>query len=85
MVGQESYISAEKLVEKFKNGGYHEMVMVAPLSVMAKAIELGVKPLKAEVEQLPTQEGSDFSYNGRHFKFLKFVRVTELRLITEDI
>jgi len=80
---QRGYLSAEKIVEEFKLGGYDEIVMVAPLSVIEKVIELGVRPLKARVKQLPSPFGADFEWRGRYFKFLGIERVLRIEVVTE--
>jgi hypothetical protein len=49
------FMSAEKVVEIYKKGGYDEMVIVAPLSVIAKITEMGIKPLWADMEIVPKQ------------------------------
>ena len=81
----EAYMSAEKIVQHVKQNGFDEIIMVAPLSVMAKVLELGVFPIKAEVVETKNANEATFSYNGRHYKFLKFVRVMRLEFVTEDI
>lgn len=85
LVGRDAYISAEKIVGYMKQNKFDEIIMVAPLSVMVKVIELGVRPIKAEVVEIKDSREATFSYNGRHYKFLKFVRVVKLELVTEDI
>lgn len=85
MVGHEVYISAEKIADYVRRNKFDEIIMVAPLSVMAKVIELGIKPIKADVIEVKDQKEKTFTYNGRHYKFVKFVRVTRLELVTEDI
>jgi hypothetical protein len=85
MIGRDAYISAEKIVDYMKRNKFDEIVMVAPLSVMAKVIELGIKPIKADVVEVKDSREATFSYNGRHYKFLKFVRVVKLELVTENL
>lgn len=84
-VGNDAYMSAEKIVQMMKDQRYDEIIMVAPLSVMAKVIELGVRPIKADVVQVKDEKEKTFTYSGRHYKFLKFVRVVRLELVTENI
>lgn len=84
-VGSDVYISAEKILQYMKEKHFDEIVMVAPLSVMAKVIELGIKPIKADVVEVNDLSDSTFTYRGRHYKFLKFVRVTRLELVTENL
>jgi len=85
VVGRDAYISAEKIAEMMRREKYDEIIMVAPLSVMAKVIELGIRPIKADVVEVKEEREKTFTYNSRHYKFLKFVRVIKLELVTEDL
>ncbi len=85
MIGRDAYISAEKIVDYMKRNKFDEIVMVAPLSVMAKVVELGIYPIKADVVEVKEEKEKTFTHNGRHYKFLKFVRVVKLNLVTEDL
>lgn len=85
LIGRDAYISAEKIAETMCREKYDEIIMVAPLSVMAKVVELGVNPIKAEVVEIKDSREATFSYNGRHYKFIKFVRVVRLELVTENL
>ena len=57
--------SAEEIHKHFTEYKYQEMVMVAPLSVIRRMCELGVKPLWAEM---------------RHGKFIRFKRINKIRI-----
>ncbi len=85
VVGRDAYISAEKIAEMMRREKYDEIIMVAPLSVMAKVIELGIKPIKADVIEVKDEKEKTFTHSGRHYKFIKFVRVVRLELVTEDL
>jgi len=78
IIGRDAYISAEKIVDTMRRKKFDEIIMVAPLSVMDKVIELGVRPIKADVVEVKDLQEATFTYNGRHYKFLKFVRVVKL-------
>ena len=84
-IGSDAYISAEKIVQYMRENKFDEIVMVAPLSVMSKVVELGVKPIKAEVIEVKNSREATFSFNNRHYKFIKFVRVLRIELVTEDL
>ena len=85
--GKRSYLSAKKIVQQFREGGYDEIFMIAPLTVIQAVLNLGVQPLKVRVEQLDRAGGHDFEYMGRFFKFLDpmFEKVVEIKIITETI
>jgi hypothetical protein len=85
LIGRDAYMSAEKIVDYIRRNKFDEIIMVAPLSVMAKVIELGIYPIKADVVEVKDEKEKTFTYNGRHYKFIKFVRVIRLELVTEDL
>lgn len=85
LIGQYAYMSAEKFVDYVRENKFDDVVMMSPLSVMAKVIELGVKPIKAEVIEVKDEKEKTFTHSGRHYKFIKFVRVLRLELMTEDL
>src|SRR3990167_9878459 len=68
------FSSAEDIVQRVRDGGYDETVVVAPLSVIAKLCELGLRPLWAEMEQMQNRRDAEVSVRGRHYRFLKFRR-----------
>jgi len=60
---------------------------VAPLSVIARLCAYGIRPLRAEMKQVtsyldPYRESVT---GNRVYRFLKFVRVVKLELITEPL
>lgn len=83
--GTDVYMSAEKIVEMVRREKFDEIIMVAPFSVMAKVIELGINPIKADVVEVKDEKEKTFTFNNRHYKFIKFVRVLRLELVTEDL
>jgi hypothetical protein len=74
------FSSAEEIVKRYKEGGYGDMVVVAPLSVISRLVDLGIKPLWCDMEFLKSAEGADVSFRGRHYKFLGFKRIKMVRL-----
>ena len=81
----EAYMSAEKIVQFMKAGGFDEIIMVAPLSVIAKVLELGVLPIKADVVEVKDAKEATFTFSNRHYKFIGFVRVLRLEFVTENL
>ena len=80
-----SFSNAEEIVRRVREGGYDEVVVVAPLSVIAKLCELGLRPLWAEMEQLQNRRDAEVSARGRYYRFLKFRRITAVRLEFEEL
>jgi len=78
------FMSAEKVVEIYKKGGYDEMVIVAPLSVIAKITEMGIKPLWAEMEIVPKEE-AEVEAAGRYYRFKGFKRIKKVKMEFEDL
>jgi hypothetical protein len=78
------FMSAEKVVEIYKKGGYDEMVIVAPLSVIAKITEMGIKPLWAEMEIVSKKE-AEVEAAGRYYRFVKFRRIKKVKMEFEDL
>jgi hypothetical protein len=78
------FSSAEEIVERFRTMEGDEMVVVAPLSVMGRLCDLGIKPLWAEMEQVPVEEAEVIA-NGRGYRFVRFRRVKRLSLEFEEV
>jgi len=79
------FFSAEEILRRFREGGYDEMVVVAPLSVIARLCELGLRPLWAEMEQVYERRQADVSAKGRHYRFVRFRRIKAVRLEFEEL
>jgi hypothetical protein len=86
------FASAEELVKRFKEGGYDDIVLIAPLSVCRVAIELGIKPLWSEMRQVRKEE-SELTVEGtreklqkvkRHYKFTRFRRLEQIKMVFSD-
>ncbi|SRR6056297_1038419 len=75
--------SVETIVKRFKEGGFDDVIVVAPLSVLARMVDLGLKPLWSEAE-ITTPEKADWSVRDRHYRFVRFRRVKKLVLEFED-
>ena len=76
--------SAEDIVQRFRKGGYDEMVVVAPLTVIAKLCELGIRPLYAEMKQVPREE-AEVEASGRYYRFVKFKRIVGVKVEFEEL
>lgn len=78
-------MNAAKIVDRITVGKFDEIVMVAPLSVIDHVIRLGRYPIKADVVEVEDASEATFSFNRRHYKFIKFVRVMRIEMVTEDL
>jgi hypothetical protein len=81
----QSFDSAETIVRRYKEGGYDDIIVVAPLSVIHRMTELGVRPLWAEAKEVKDRKLADWSIKGRHYRFLGFKRVKRLVLEFDDL
>lgn len=77
--------NAEEIVRRTQKGRYDDVVAVAPLSVIARLCEFGLKPLWAEMRQTQSQRDSDLSYSGRFYQFVRFRRIKAVKLEFEEI
>ncbi len=70
---------ADTIVKRYKDGGYDDMVVVAPLSVLGKLCDMGMNPLYAQMVEC---EPSDAELYVRRvpYKFERFRRVKRLLL-----
>lgn len=72
--------NAEEIIQRVRQGGYDDVVAVAPLSVLARLCELGLKPLWAEMKQVRSRGEADLSYRSRFYRFVKFRRIKAVKL-----
>ena len=77
--------SAKVIVRRVREGGYDDVIVVAPYSVLDRMCKLGLRPLWAEAEIVQHKSQSDWSVRNRHYRFAGFKRVQELRLVLEDL
>ncbi|MFN7088587.1 MAG: hypothetical protein ACK4NX_02095 [Candidatus Paceibacteria bacterium] len=80
------FSSAEDIANRYREGGYDDIVVVAPLSVIGRLVDLGIRPLWSEMQQVDPKTGNpDIVFRGRGYKFVKFRRVKTLRLEFEEL
>lgn len=77
--------SAEVIIHRVRDGGYDDVIVVAPYSVLDRMCKLGLRPLWADAEQVFNRKQADWSVRDRHYRFLGFSRVKELKLVLEDL
>lgn len=83
------FSSAEDIVRRFQQAGYDDIVVVAPLSVLARLIDLGIRPLWADMERVSDRFLAEVTMQRKSgrvdlFCFSRFRRVTALRMEFED-
>jgi len=75
---------ARDIAKRFREGGYDEIVVVAPLSVIQRLTELGIRPLWAEMKVCDPDE-AETVVSGRPYKFVKFRRIKGVKIEFEDL
>lgn len=83
--GVSSWRTAADIARKFWEGGYDDMAVVAPQTVLDHLCRQGLRPLRPVTPQVRLAVEADFSYNGRHFRFLGFERVEEVIVRTSVV
>lgn len=76
--------SAEKIVGRVRQGGFDDVIVVAPLSVLARMVDLGLRPLWSESEVVP-REKADWNVRNRYYRFVRFRRVRRLVLEFDEL
>ena len=78
------FSGADEIIRRFREGKFDEMVVVAPLSVIAKLTERGIQPLYAEMRQVPKEEAEVIA-SGRGYRFVRFRRIKGVKIEFEDL
>lgn len=77
--------NAETVVRRVREGSFDDCIVVAPYSVLTRMVDLGLRPLWAEAEQVFDSARADWSVRSRTYRFLGFKRVKRLVLELEDL
>ena len=85
VVDPNPFSDAEDIVNRFKAGNFDDMVVVAPLSVIQRLTELGIKPLWAEMKRVDSKEEAETEVSGRYYKFIKFKRIKGIKIEFEEL
>jgi len=78
------FSNAEEIVRRYRCGGYDDMVVVAPLSVIARLVDLGIRPIWCEMEVVSEDEHCDIKYRDRRYAFRRFRRIRRVAVEFED-
>ncbi len=87
VVDSATFSDASDICSRIKRGSFDEVILVAPLSLLYELTKRGIYPIRAEMQRVDyvSDPDSEVYANGRAYKFVKFVRVKRLDLVTEDI
>ena len=83
-VDPDPFSNAEDIVNRFKIGNFDDIVVVAPLSVIQRLTELGIKPLWAEMKRVSKEE-AETEVSGRYYRFIKFKRIKGIKIEFEEL
>lgn len=62
-----------------------DVVTILPLTMIQKLCELGIKPIYPKIRQVSSDPCDYTDKSGRKYVFEKFVRVLNVKMITEDL
>lgn len=80
-----SFDTADVIVQRFNGGGFDDLVVVAPLSVLDHLCRRGLKPLWAEsIEENNPRKIEFRGARGQGFRFVRFRRVRRVSIEFED-
>ena len=76
---------ARQIARRYRGGGYDDLVVVAPLSVLAVLCTEGLKPLWSEAAEENDPTKIEFrGARGQGYRFVRFRRVKRVALEFED-
>lgn len=76
--------NAEQIVRAYREGGFDDLIIVAPLSVISRVVELGVHPLWSEAV-ICSREQMDWETSGRYYRFARFRKIRRLAFEFDDL
>ena len=83
------FSSAEDIMRRAQEWKADEAVVVAPLSVIQRLTELGLRPLWGEMGQIPLKgplnPDCETEVKGRRYRFVRFRRVKAVRIEFEEL
>jgi hypothetical protein len=83
-----SFREASDIARTIRETGAHEVVCVAPLSVLQKLLEFGIRPLTARMERCQPEHAEVVMPGRRGLRYLKFRgfrRLTSIEMAYEEI
>ena len=81
----EPFSSVEDIISRFQASGADELLVVAPLSVIAQLVQRGIKPLWAEMEVVQNPDEAEVEAAGRYYRFVRFRRIAGIEIKFEDV
>ncbi|MBI4193365.1 MAG: hypothetical protein HY536_01935 [Candidatus Colwellbacteria bacterium] len=85
VVDPNPFDSADTIAQRFDQGGFDDLVVVAPLSVIDQLCKRNLKPLWSDSVEENNPRRIDFrGARGQGFRFVRFRRVKRIIMEFED-
>jgi len=84
LIDNRAFSSAEEIKQRMQEFKVDDIVVVAPLSVIQRLTQLGIKPIWAEMK-LCSKEEAETQAGRRYYKFVRFRRIKDIKIIFEDV
>lgn len=77
----------EHVINLIKKYNADEIVAVLPLSIIARIVERGIKPIFAKMDVVDDDFDSerDVIHAGRHYRFSHFERIEQIKIISKKL
>lgn len=89
VIDQEPFRSVEDIIDRIEKAKADDIVLMAPLTMCRKLLELGIQPLYAEMRRtlLSRAEVVKHRRDGSSpgYEFVKFLRLTNIEVNYEDV
>jgi len=81
----EPFSSVDDIISRFLASGADELLVVAPLPIIAQLVQRGIKPLWAEMEAVSSPEEAETEASGRYYRFRRFRRIVGVEIKYEEV
>jgi len=79
------FSDAGDVLKRFKESGVDELVIVAPLSVIAQIVQRGIKPLWVGMQQVTNPDDAETEAAERYYRFVRFCRIVGVQIQFEEV
>ena len=79
--------NATDMLARYERSGCSEMVVVLPESILRRLVDLGIRPLRAKMVEVPalTDANRETVAKSQVWRFVEFERVVRYEFITEKL
>lgn len=79
------FANAREVKRRYLARDYDDLVVVAPLWVIMRLTELGLRPLWAQMQEVESRTDAHITYRGRFLRFEGFRRIAGVGLQFADL